>query len=90
MYYSKKVFMRHLVSRFIKQPENNPPDHFFDPYLDLRKRFKELEKLEKSVEARKLNLNVKDIHKNYNLWWEKFAELNKVDKKEKETVDFYF
>lgn len=78
--------MRHLVARFVKQPENSTAIHVVDPYLDLRSRFKDLEKLKENISARKLNINVDEVAKSYNMWWEKFTEFYKCSKDDKENV----
>ncbi|WKY12972.1 hypothetical protein Q1695_004078 [Nippostrongylus brasiliensis] len=60
--------MSHLAARYTGRGDV----HVVDPSVDLRYVFDDVDKLRRSLEERRCNINITDVKTNYEKWWEKF------------------
>lgn len=60
--------MSYLASRFTGQGDV----HVVDPAVDLRYLFEDVEKLRRSLEERRSNVDITQVKEKYDAWWEKY------------------
>jgi hypothetical protein len=79
--------MRHLAVKFVDLKKLGPPlatniIHVVDPLLSLHDRFRDLNTLQRNCQLRGIDVDVREIEKNYLHWWDAFKRYSVVKEDE--------
>ncbi|KAJ1369064.1 hypothetical protein KIN20_030446 [Parelaphostrongylus tenuis] len=74
--------MSYLASRFTGRGDV----HVVDPLVDLRYLFEDMEKLRRSLEERRSNIDITQVKEKYDVWWDKYQSWKESADQEKKVV----